>query len=305
MRERSIWGSNSLAIDQFANVDLTASGGILAQGSGGLALGSGALAVAGNLTLESPALTATSGTVYDLTAGGRLSVETPNTGTAAVTGGLGARMALTGASVDVGDGVVALPSGNLTITANGGPGTAGNLVVGGALEVNGTATLFNGAPIQEWTGSVSPVSTDGNVVVASGGTVSVAAQAGGGEPGSLSVSAPAGSFTVAGSAAGDSSPPLGRPQRPGGDVHPRCAGLEQRRRRRHDLPGYSGVSVGRGRVQPIAKHSRSERGCGGGRHGKGGHIQPVHGRGFDLRHRHDRRLGSHGRHDRTSTPAAA
>jgi filamentous hemagglutinin len=200
-------GANTLSIDQFANVNLTASGGIVAEGPGGSTQGSGALSVSGNLTMTAPILTATAGTVYSISSGGNLALNAPASGAATVSGGLGAQLALTGSSVAV-NSEISAPSGQLSLTATGAAAGGGNVTVGGLLDAGGTAQTFSDATNYTSGGTVNLASDEGSVVIAPGGSVSVAAQAGGGEAGSLSVSAPAGAFTVASAAAGASQPTL-------------------------------------------------------------------------------------------------
>ncbi len=187
-------GANPLAIDQFANVDLTATGGVLFKGTG-------TLSVAGNLTVAAPVVAGATAASETITAGGAATLGAASGGVAAVSPGIGASLSLTGKSVAVGT-EIALPSGDLTLEATGTSAAGGNLTVSGAVDLAGTAQTFGSSTSYTNGGQVDLISENGNVAVASGGSVDVAAQSGGGNAGSLSVSAVAGTFSVASSTAG-------------------------------------------------------------------------------------------------------
>lgn len=186
-------GANALHIDQFGNVALTATGGVVVEGS---AAAPGSLAVAGNVNVSTPIVTGPAAAVEAIAAdGGILAIEPLSTGNASLTGGLGGNLTLDGGSVVV-DSSISLPSGNLTIAANGATAGSGSVSIGGVLNVSGTAQAFNASTSYTNGGQISLSSANGNVSVASGGYLSVASPAGGGNAGSLSVGAPAGTFTV-------------------------------------------------------------------------------------------------------------
>ena len=90
-------GANILGIDQFANVSLTATDGVFAQGT---SVAPGTLSVSGNLTVSAPVVTGTSGAVGVLSAKqGKLTITPLVGGTASVKSGLGASLTLQGSSV--------------------------------------------------------------------------------------------------------------------------------------------------------------------------------------------------------------
>jgi filamentous hemagglutinin family protein len=198
-------GINPLAIDQYAQVTLSASNAIV------LSNGTGSLATAGNLTLSTPLLTVSpitpltplqeldgqtppTATTQTICAGGALTITNPGGAIPALAEGLGANVTLAGTSVTVNSNVQ-LPSGTLAMVA-----TSGDLSVGGNLDVGGTQQ--NIYSLTEYTsgGQISLASYTGAVSLNTGSTVNVSAQPGGGNAGSLTISAPEGTFSFAGSA---------------------------------------------------------------------------------------------------------
>ena len=186
-------GVNRMNIDQFSNVQLNAGGGVLAQNTGGLA-------IQGELSITTPLITGATGVSQTISAGGALRIQSPPNATATVTGGLGASLTLIGDGITV-DSNIVLPSGNLTLHA-----TAGDLVIGNAaasrLDVSGIAESFFDLVKCTSGGGINLIADSGNINVASGSSLTVAAPAGGGSAGSLSVSLPAGTLTMAGSIRG-------------------------------------------------------------------------------------------------------
>lgn len=179
-------GINPLRIDQFAEVTVNATAGVLAQGSG-------SLTVQGNLTLETPLITGTTAANQAISASGSLILASANS-SATVTPGLGASLSLTGASIsDL--TTISLPSGTLTMLA-----TTGNLALGisGRLELSGTAQSFYDLTKYTAAGQVSLTADRGNVTLATGSTISVAPAAIGAAAGLLNVAAPLGTFDPAG-----------------------------------------------------------------------------------------------------------
>ena len=193
-------GTNALNIDGYGNVNFNASGGILIaatqsnakDSSGNVIPGASALATAGSLQITTPVITGATGAHETISAHGALTIN-PVTGgsTVSITGGLGATLNLVGASVTE-NSTIQLPSGNLSIEATG---ANGNVTVGGTLDVGGTAKPFNDLVDYTSGGQISLMADAGSVILNSGGTITVAANSGGGNAGSLTVSAPTGVFT--------------------------------------------------------------------------------------------------------------
>ncbi|MGC3989375.1 MAG: filamentous hemagglutinin N-terminal domain-containing protein [Chthoniobacteraceae bacterium] len=183
-------GSNALALDQFATVNMNATGGILSRGSG-------SLSTQGALVMNTPLITGANSSKHTITAAGALSIKAPAGGGAStVNGGLGASLTLVGQSVDVNSSVV-LPSGNLTLHATGGDLTVGDQSTS-LLSVAGIAKQFFNLTEYTSGGKLSLISDTGAVTVFSGSKVDVSAQSGGGSAGTLSVSAPDGQFVMNG-----------------------------------------------------------------------------------------------------------
>ena len=184
-------GANQLALDQYANVTLNATGGLLAQGTGGLA-------TQGNLTVNAPLLTGATAANQSISSGGALTIASLGGASAAmVIPGLGASLTLTGANVAA-NSTFTLPSGALTLRA-----ASGDLAVrGGRLDVSGTAQSFYDLTKFTDGGQLSLTADAGSVTVAAGATLTVAAQSSEANAGTLTVSAPAGTFTTAGTLLG-------------------------------------------------------------------------------------------------------
>jgi filamentous hemagglutinin len=180
-------GANQMQVDQFNRLELTATGGILMQGSGGLS-------TSGAAKLTTPLLGGSAGAVQSLRAAGALDIS--GTGTATVSGGFGARLNLEGASVSNSANII-LPSGEITLRA-----TTGNVLAGGRLDTAGTAGQFYDVTKYTDGGSVTLTADAGNVTIPAAGMVSVAAPAGGGHAGSLTINAPAGNVSIAGTLKG-------------------------------------------------------------------------------------------------------
>jgi hypothetical protein len=171
-------GENQLSVDQFANLTLAASGGILVQGSGGLA-------VAGNVTLLTPLVTGAAGSNQSIAATGDLTISnSARPTTASLENGLGASLTLQGSSVTV-DSRLALPSGTVTLHA-----TSGNVLVDGNIDVSGSAQSFFDLTQYSNGGQVNLNSDLGYVLLPPGSAINVSAQPGGGDAGAVSVSAP-------------------------------------------------------------------------------------------------------------------
>ncbi len=178
-------GVNTVQVDQFSRLELNATGGILMEGSGGLA-------ASGLAVLTTPLLTAGPGAIQSLSAGAAL--EITGGGTPSVVPGLGARLTLTGASVNNTADIV-LPSGGITLQA-----TAGDVMAGGRIDTAGTSQRFYDVTGYTGGGNVSLRSDAGDVRIT--GSVSVAAPAAGGDAGRLTISAPQGVVAVTGHLAG-------------------------------------------------------------------------------------------------------
>ena len=175
-------GKGQLSINQYAVVNLSASGGILATGNGGLS-------AQGNIVAETPIITAARSAVHGITAGGELRID--DAGAATVQGGLGASLTLQGSSVSIGSDI-SLPSGLLTVRA-----TTGDVSIAGRVNLSGAEQTFYDLTRFTGGGEVRLTADNGSVNINAGSVISVSAP-GGADAGRLTISAPKGSFTNAG-----------------------------------------------------------------------------------------------------------
>jgi filamentous hemagglutinin family protein len=173
-------GANQLAVDQYSNLSLAASSGVLMEDLGGLT-------IQGNVNIIAPLITGAGGASQSITAGGDLTMS-PSAAppTTSIVGGLGASLTLTGANVTA-DGIIRLPSGVVNLHA-----ISGNVLADGTIDVSGTAQSFFDLTKYTNGGAVSLSSDNGYVLVPPGSLIDVAAQPGGGNAGSLAISAPTG-----------------------------------------------------------------------------------------------------------------
>ncbi len=168
----------------FANVALTASDRITANHKGGLSVyqsqgayvaGTGYTYSGGNLSIITPLFTGEAGSVNSITAGGTVSVTSPNGATAgAVTvdaGALGAQIALSGSNITLASAVV-LPSGKLTLRADG------DIMLTDAtrIDMSGRTIVFNDIAKSSWGGDVVLESAGGNIVQAAGSRIDLSAK---------------------------------------------------------------------------------------------------------------------------------
>ncbi|HVU24583.1 MAG TPA: filamentous hemagglutinin family protein [Opitutus sp.] len=182
-------GANALGIEHFATTRIAAAGGIIATATGGLAAD-------GALQLNTPVIAGATGATEGITAGGALTIT--HSGAATVSSGLGAYLTLTGQSVTANSDIL-LPSGSLTLRATSGDLSVGS---GSRLDVSGTAKTFYDLTKFTNGGALALSADHGAVNLAAGSVLAAAAPAGGGDAGTLSVSAPGGTFTAAGAMTG-------------------------------------------------------------------------------------------------------
>ena len=180
---RLLLGPGQLSVRGYNNLAATALGGVVAEAVGSLSLG-------GRATFNTPAVVGAQGASYDITAAGDLVFH--RDGVSVVAPGLGARMNLQGASVNLASDVL-LPSGVLSVTA-----TTGDIDVSGRLAADGQARQFFDVTRYTDGGSIDLTARQGSVRLLDGSDVSVAAHADGGDAGYLTVRSPGGVFDIAG-----------------------------------------------------------------------------------------------------------
>ena len=188
-------GANSHRIDQFTQLELSATKGILLQGTGDLTM-------SGNLTLTTPLITGTTAANQTIHAGGNVTVVpvTTTAAASALTAGLGVQFTLVGASL-TDNGKILLPSGAVQLEA-----TSGDVVIGNRsasqIDVGGVAKTFYDQIRFTDGGQVSLSADLGSVVLAAGSTVNVSAPASGGNAGRVAIRTPTGGLTLNGTLLG-------------------------------------------------------------------------------------------------------
>jgi filamentous hemagglutinin family protein len=178
------FGAGDVRLGGFGSVEGTATGGLLASADG-------SLTVSAPLSLSGPATAVAQGASYAMAADGRLALL-PASGAPEVASGSGARLFLQGTSVVAATGID-LPSGVLSVVA-----TTGDVEVGGSLRAEGFTREFFDVVRHGDGGSIDLTARQGSVRLLPGSVVSVAAPAGGGNAGSLTVRSPGGVFDLGG-----------------------------------------------------------------------------------------------------------
>ncbi|MES2705649.1 MAG: filamentous hemagglutinin family protein [Verrucomicrobiota bacterium] len=174
-----------LAFNNIGSVSLNAARGLTGEGTG-------RVGTQADLSVSTPLLTGAAGSNRSLTAGGVLTVSGADSGTASVTPGLGATLALSGRETTV-DSAVLLPGGSLSLTSTGGA-----LRVNGRLDVSGQAWNFYDVTRYTDAGTISLNAASGDVVLGPGSLLNLSAQSGGGNAGTLNVSVPQGTLLSGG-----------------------------------------------------------------------------------------------------------
>ncbi|WND53992.1 filamentous hemagglutinin family protein [Rhodopseudomonas palustris] len=192
----------------FSGVTLAAREAITASGTGtlGVYLSRGGYTAAegwayagGDLTLVAPVITGTASSKLTITAGGDVTLRA-SSGAAHDPGSaaLGAALTVTGRSILV-DTAVVLPSGSLTLKADGDVTLAG----GGRIDLAGRAVTINDVTRYSWGGDLTLTSSNGDIVQTAGSSTDVSAVFNRG--GTISVTATGGRVDLAGTIRGGAS----------------------------------------------------------------------------------------------------
>jgi filamentous hemagglutinin family protein len=187
--------------DGFDTVNMTSTGDLILQGGG-------AMATAGSLKLTASRLTATyvpdstgaflAAADFKITSGGAFSYVSAN-GTPGMSGVPGGNLAIQGSSLRI-NGLIDMPSGNVTLAAAGSGATDGVYLDAKARILAQGAVVQTADPkttISTPAGRVSLSASAGPVEITAGAVVDVSAVKGS-DAGSLALSAPGGEVTVAG-----------------------------------------------------------------------------------------------------------
>ncbi len=183
----------TFGIDGFSSVALDAQKTVTAQSNIGFSTDSA-------LTISASRITTAAGVSASVTAAGALAMLSPSSpSTLAAATAFGGRLNIAGATVELAT-QLALPSGNVTLSATG---SGGDITVdsGGAINVAGVVQQYATQTVATPGSSVALSSQSGTIDLASGSSVDVSAGSGG-VGGSLSLSAPMGSVLAQGALAG-------------------------------------------------------------------------------------------------------
>lgn len=186
---RTTLGSNNFAIAGYTSTTLGASSAITSTGTG-------QLGVAGDLVFRTPLLTGERGSTRTINTSGDFTLLDPG-GTGSATTGIGAALSIQANALDLRSDIL-LPSGKLEVLAR-----SGNIQVAGNLNVEGVTQSFHDFTRYADAGSILLTADTGSVNLEAGSRVSVAAQAGGGNAGSLVIRSPGGAFGNDGSLVGN------------------------------------------------------------------------------------------------------
>jgi hypothetical protein len=172
-------GTGDKTLRGFGAVTATATKGIVGQGTGSFDFGSLAVAMA------APVFTANTGANSSITTTGTLTLN-KGVGTAIARETLGGALSFTGGTLSD-NATVAVPAGNVALTA-----TSGDLTIGDAATIStaGVAKPFRDVNAYAPGGTISLTADDGTVLLAQNATLDFSGTAGGGDAGSLAVSAP-------------------------------------------------------------------------------------------------------------------
>jgi hypothetical protein len=181
-------GDGEFSITGYDKNAITATKGVLIEGSG-------SLVSSGAVEITTPTVAASRLTDYEINTDGDLTINSKSE-TAEVASDLGARLGLSGSSVLIGS-KIELPSGVLEIHAK-----TGDVTIASNLSAAGSAHTFYDTVRYADAGHIRLVSDVGNVVLAEGAEISVAADANGGRAGLLEILATSGGFQNAGSLLG-------------------------------------------------------------------------------------------------------
>jgi filamentous hemagglutinin family protein len=191
-----VLGAGSKAISGFSSIDLRADGDIIGQGVGALSVST---STAVPVNLSAAALIGTAGSTQTLSTGGSVTISgaAANGAASSSTPGVGAQLSIQGSAIAQ-NGTLELPAGILGLTATSGDITLGS---GSLTSAAGTSQSYTVTQAAAAGGQINLTAQAGNVVIASGATVDVSGASGtasGSDAGTLSISAPLGTFASSG-----------------------------------------------------------------------------------------------------------
>ena len=177
-------GADDFAMGGFAGTSLVAPGGFIVSGSG-------ALASDGSVTITAPLVTGADRASYNVRVAGDLALV-PSAGIAGVAPGLGATLSFAGRNVTM-DTLIDLPGGLVSLRA-----TTGDVNVGGSITVDGRAVDFHDLTRFAGAGRIDLLSENGDLRLAAGSRLTADGATGGGDAGTISLSAAQGEVLASG-----------------------------------------------------------------------------------------------------------
>lgn len=178
-------GAGAVKIDGFRSVAMNLSEGLQSSGAGG------DVTTSGDLTINTPIITAAGGSSVKLTSAGHLAVVSPGPDPKKMSSGVGASLALQGGSVSI-SAPVSLPSGVLSISS-----ITGDLSVSSLLNVGGVEKKYHDVKKYTDAGTVSLSAANGTINLAQS-IIDLSATDAGGNAGNLRISAPLGTVAFDG-----------------------------------------------------------------------------------------------------------
>jgi len=188
------FGANDFRVAGYQNLNITATNGLIASGSGNLTVG-------GSFTALTPLITGSNGATYGFTSTGGSITLLSNDETSTLAGGLGVSLSFTGSSV-TSNTRINLPSGSLTLHATG---VEGDVTVGGEINVGGSAKTFFDITRYVDAGNISLISDAGSVTLSEGSLLDVSAHPDGGNAGTIDIRSGFGMFVNSGKLLGSAS----------------------------------------------------------------------------------------------------
>jgi len=176
-------GANTFGLEGFGQVNIFAGNALIAAASG-------SLGVSGGLAVVTPLITAVDQARYSVETAGAVSLLATG-GSSTVAPGAGATLSITGDSIYSGSSIL-LPSGSATLRASG----AGGLRVAGSISVDGSTAVFQDLVKFAGAGRIELLADTGNIALEPGSRLTASGAPGGGDAGTISISAPKGLFTT-------------------------------------------------------------------------------------------------------------
>ena len=190
-----VFGPGDVSLDSFGTVSLKAVDGITAEGKG-------SSLISGNLNIETPFVTALSGSDFSLGGTGNVNIAGTEGSMPPGREGVGVSLRLHGESLSVGAPVIA-PAGRIVLE-----GGEGGVSISSKIDAAGVSRRFFDT-VRNLDAGTIVVSSGGDVTLEQGAALDLKASPGGGSAGSLSLSLPTGALQLSPSASIVASAPPG------------------------------------------------------------------------------------------------